>query len=367
MKDDQSNVSVAPHLRLIAWEVTRCCNLHCRHCRAAAHNGPYEGELTTKECERILDNVASFAKPIIILTGGEPMLRDDIYHLSRYGADRGLRMVMAPCGAFLTQKSCKKLIDAGIQRISLSLDGASADTHDSFRRVAGAFHSVIEGAAAARAAGLSFQINTTVTRLNIDELPEIFALAKKLGAVSFHPFLLVPTGRGKELAEYEIPPEEYERVLQWVYEQRDDASLSLKPTCAPHYYRILRQKERAKGRAVKPETHGLDAMTKGCLGGQGFAFISHIGKIQMCGFLDTEAGDLKTNGFDFKDVWEHSAFFRAIRNLNDYHGRCGYCEYRRVCGGCRARAYAVTGDYLAEEPFCIYKPVQRPAGDGAQD
>lgn len=353
-------------LRLIAWEMTRSCNLDCRHCRAAAHHGPYEGELSTGECESILRNVAAFAKPIIIMTGGEPMLRPDIYHLAKYGDDLGLRMVMAPCGMLLTVDSCRRLMESGIQRISLSIDGATAQSHDSFRRVEGAYDGVMRGVEAARRAGLEFQINTTITRLNVDELPAIYDLVVKLGAVSFHPFLLVPTGRGKELAEYELPPEEYERVLNWIYEHRSDSGMTLKPTCAPHYYRILRRREREAGRSVTPESHGLDGMTKGCLGGQGFAFISHVGVVQMCGFLDTPAGDVREAGYDFRTIWEDSEFFNQIRRVDDYHGRCGYCEYRKVCGGCRARAYAMTGDYLGEEPFCIYEPKAKPGDTPAQ-
>ncbi len=344
-------------LRLVAWEVTRSCNLNCRHCRAAAEKGPYSGELSTDECEKLLITIAGFSHPIIILTGGEPMLRPDIYHIAEFGTSLGLRMVMAPCGKLLTEDTCKRLLASGIRRISLSIDGATAQTHDSFRRVKGAFDSVMEGIRAARETGLEFQINTTVTKLNIDELPDIFDLAIRLGAVSFHPFLLVPTGRGKELADQEIAPEEYERVLTWIYDHRATVGMSLKPTCAPQYYRILRQNERKAGRSVAPETHGLDAMTKGCLGGQGFAFISHVGVVQICGFLDVAAGNLRENGFDFRSVWENSPLFRDMRDLDKYHGRCGRCEFRRVCGGCRARAYAATGDYLAEEPYCVYEPL----------
>jgi AdoMet-dependent heme synthase len=343
-------------LRLIAWEVTRSCMLSCRHCRAAAEKGPYEGELATGECERLLRNIAAFAKPIVILTGGEPMLRKDIYSIAEYGTGCGLKMVMAPCGNLLTNETCTRLKTAGIQRISLSIDGATAETHDSFRGVKGAFETVMRGARAAKAAGLEFQINTTVTRLNLKDIPAIFELAIELGAISFHPFLLVPTGRGKELADQEIAPDDYEQVLNWIYDQRSRPGITLKPTCAPHYYRILRQREQKAGRKVAPATHGLDAMTKGCLGGQGFAFISHKGSVQMCGFLDVEAGNVRENGFDFKSIWENAPFFRTIRDIDRYHGRCGYCEYRSVCGGCRARAFAVKGDILSEEPYCVYKP-----------
>jgi AdoMet-dependent heme synthase len=358
MNTSPVNARPGDELRLVAWEVTRSCNLNCRHCRAAAEKGPYTGELSFTECERLLRNIAGFAKPIIILTGGEPMLRPDIYHIAEFGSGLGLRMVMAPCGKLLTEEACRKLKTAGIRRISLSIDGATARSHDSFRRVSGAFESVMQGIGAARNAGLEFQVNTTVTKLNVAELSAIFDLAISLGAVSFHPFLLVPTGRGRELADQEILPVEYERVLTWIYEHRSTAGISLKPTCAPHYYRILRQKEHEAGRTVAPETHGLDAMTKGCLGGQGFAFISHVGAVQACGFLDVAAGNLRKNGLDFKSVWESSPLFREMRDIDKYKGRCGVCEYRRVCGGCRARAFASTGDYLAEEPYCVYEPRQ---------
>lgn len=346
-------------LRMVAWEITRTCDLNCRHCRGAAESISYSNELSTEECEQVLKNISSFSNPVIILTGGEPMMRDDIYHIARFGTDIGLRMVMAPCGKLLTEDSCKKLLDSGIQRISLSIDGATAESHDSFRRVKGAFQYVMNGIEVANKVGLEFQVNTTVTKLNVAELPDIFKLAVNSGAASFHPFLLVPTGRGKQLSDYEIPPQEYERVLNWIYDQRQSSSLTVKPTCAPHYYRILRQREREAGRTVKAETHGLEARTKGCLGGQGFVFISHIGIIQMCGFLDIEAGNLRQNNFNLKDIWENSDFFKKIRDLDSYKGRCGYCEYRKVCGGCRARAYALDDDYLNEEPFCIYQPKVR--------
>lgn len=348
----------APAPRILAWEITRSCNLSCLHCRAAANCGPYEGELSTEECKNVLDNIASFAKPIIILTGGEPMLRPDIYEIAAYGTSLGLRMVMAPCGSLLTKESCRKLIDSGIQRISLSIDGKDAISHDRFRGEEGAFESVMRGIDAAKSVGLDFQINTTITKLNVDQLPEVFALAEGLGAASFHPFLLVPTGRGKALADFEIEPERYEEVLHWFYEQRDRSTMTIKPTCAPHYYRILRQREKEAGRVVTPETHGLDAMTKGCLGGQGFGFISHVGIVQMCGFLEEEAGNMQKEEFNFQKIWNDSPFFKEIRNSAGYSGKCGVCEYTRNCGGCRARAFAMTGNYLESEPFCIYTPVK---------
>ncbi|MEW6455147.1 MAG: radical SAM protein [Acidobacteriota bacterium] len=342
--------------KLIAFEVTRTCNLKCKHCRAGASADFFQDELTTEECFKILENISSFAKPIIILTGGEPMMRNDIFEIASYGTQSGLKMVMAPCGILVSESSIEKMKQSGIKRISLSIDGADEETHDGLRQVKGAFRDVIKAAEIARKEGIEFQINTTVSKLNYQELPQILNLAVKLGAISFHPFLLVPTGRGKNMAHLELSPQEYERILNWVYEKREENPINFKPTCAPHYYRILRERERAKGRPVNVQTHGLDAMTKGCMGGQSFAFISHTGKVQICGFLDVEAGDLRKENLDFKKIWDESSLFQEIRYIDGYNGRCGYCEYRKICSGCRARAYAISGNYLDEEPFCIYQP-----------
>lgn len=343
-------------LRLLAWEVTRSCPLKCTHCRASAENRRYSGELDTDECFKVLDSLAALGSPIVILTGGEPMSRSDIYEIASYGTNLGLRMVMAPCGMMIDDETSQKLIDSGIRRISLSIDGADADTHDKFRGVLGAFDSVIAATKIAQRVGLEFQINTTVTKLNVGQLGAIHDLAVEIGAVGFHPFLLVPTGRGKELAELEIDPNEYEQVLHWLYERSRSSPIQFKPTCAPHYYRVLREREHAEGRKVSPKTHGLDAMTRGCLGGQGFAFLSHIGIAQMCGFLDEPAGDIRNVGYDFGVIWRKSELFLQMRNVKHYAGKCGICRYHRVCGGCRARAFAETGDYMAEEPYCIYEP-----------
>jgi len=332
--------------RLIAWEVTRSCMLACKHCRAAARPEPYSGELSTDECFRLLDNIASFSQPIIILTGGEPMLRDDIYELAAHASGLGLPVVMAPCGMLVDDQAVAKMKSAGIRCISISLDGATAQSHDSFRGVSGAFDGAVRGIEAAERAGLDFQINTTVTRHNLDELGDILSLAVDLGASVFNPFLLVPTGRGKDLAGQEISPQQYEQTLHWFADQHAGGEIPIRVTCAPHYQRIIRQKGIDRG--------GRPA--KGCMGGQGFAFISHLGKVQICGFLDVECGDVRAEDMDFRKIWETSEVFRQMRDLDSYHGRCGYCEFRRVCGGCRARAYAMTGDYLDEEPFCTYQP-----------
>jgi heme b synthase len=339
---------------MVAWEVTRQCNLNCVHCRASAERGPYSGELSTDEAMSLLDDIASFARPLVILTGGEPLLRPDILDIASRGTALGMRMVMAPNGTLLTVELAKMLRESGIQRISISLDGAASETHDAFRGVGGAYEGAMGGIRAAKEVGLPFQINTTVTRRNLEELPQILDLAVGLGAVAHHIFLLVPTGRGKEMAEDSISPAAYEQTLHWFYEQREKVEIQLKATCAPHYYRILRQRAKKEGKTVSPQNYGLDATTRGCLGGTAFAFISHVGDVQPCGYLELPCGNVREK--PFSAIWENAEVFRRLRDLDQYKGKCGHCEYRTVCGGCRARAHEITGDYLEEEPFCIYQP-----------
>jgi len=344
-------------LRLVAWEVTRNCNLNCVHCRAAATCGPYTGELGTDAALKLVDEIVLTGSPIVILTGGEPLLRDDIFDIAQYGTQKGLRMVMAPNGTLITAASAKQMVDSGIQRISISLDGASAESHDRFRQVDGAYEGALSGIAHAKAAGLAFQVNTTITQANLEEIEKIHHLAEELGAVAHHIFLLVPTGRGKYIVDQEITAEQYEKTLNWFYDQRDKTRMQLKATCAPHYYRILRQRARQEGKKVTFQTHGLDAVTRGCLGGTGFCFISHRGVVQPCGFLDVNCGDVSKT--PFHEIWKTSKVFQDLRNFAALKGKCGACEYNRVCGGCRARAYEATGDYMAEEPLCSYQPEER--------
>ena len=342
-------------LRLVAWETTRNCNLSCKHCRASATKGPYSGELDTQACIRLLDQIAKVGEPIIILTGGEPLLRPDIFELASYGTHKGLRMVMAPNGTLITKSNAKQMADAGIKRVSISIDGATKESHDSFRGVSGAFEGALNGIKLIKEAGIDFQINTTITKTNLDQIPKIQGLAIKLGAIAHHIFLLVPTGRGKYIVDQEISAKEYERTLNWFYDQREKTSLQLKATCAPHYYRILRQRAKKEGKTVTFKTHGLDAVTRGCLGGTGFCFISHKGIVQPCGFLQINCGDITKT--PFADIWNNSETFLALRDFNRLKGKCGRCEFKKVCGGCRARAYEATGDFLAEEPLCSYQPV----------
>ncbi|MEW5735707.1 MAG: heme b synthase [Thermodesulfobacteriota bacterium] len=340
--------------RLVAWETTRNCNLSCVHCRAAAERGPYAGELSTDEGRALIDALARTGSPILIMTGGEPLLRPDIFTLARHARDKGLRAVMAVNGTLVTPEIAREMAGAGIARISVSLDGPDPETHDRFRGVPGAFEGALSGIENAKAAGIEFQINTTITQLNFGLIEKIQDLAVRIGAAAHHIFLLVPTGRGKYILDQAINADQYEEALTWFYNQRDKTPMALKATCAPHYYRILRQKAREEGKEVSFETHGLDAVTRGCLAGTGFAFVSHVGRVQPCGFLDVEAGDVRRQPFD--EIWKSSPVFNRLRDLGCLTGKCKACEYRRVCGGCRARAFEATGDFMAEEPLCSYLP-----------
>ncbi len=328
--------------RLLAFEVTRRCKFNCRHCRACATQDAQDGELTTDQCKKILESVAEFCKPVIILTGGEPMEREDVYELARYGRELKLRVVMATCGYSINTESIKKIKEAGILALSISLDGASAQTHDKFRQTEGAFDAAVKAANTAREAGMRFQINTTISRSNIGEIRGIVELTKKLGAYCFNAFILVPTGRGHEITDEILDPIQYEVLLNELLLLKVDSSIEVRVTCGPQFARICSQ---AKSKRV------IDNVS-GCMGGRGFGFISYKGDIQTCGFLDVSAGNLIENNFDFGKIWQQSDFLNQIRDKSAYKGRCKLCQYVEICGGCRARAYAIGGDYLGADPIC---------------
>ena len=252
-------------LRMVAWEVTRSCNLACVHCRASSACGPYEGELDTGRCLQLLDEIAAFSQPVIILTGGEPLLRPDIFEIAAYGDSKGLRMVMATNGTLVDDETAIKIREAGIRRVSISLDGIDAQRHDAFRQVPGAFEGALSGIEALKRAGVEFQVNTTITRMNLDQIEGLLALAQNLGAAAHHIFLLVPTGRGKEMAHQAISPNDYEKTLDWFYETGLACPMQLKATCAPHFYRIYHQRKKERAQKALPE-NPLHAMTRGCLG-----------------------------------------------------------------------------------------------------
>jgi radical SAM protein with 4Fe4S-binding SPASM domain len=246
------------------------------------------------------------------------------------------------------------MIQSGIKRVSISIDGKDAPSHDNFRQEKGAFDKAMAGITAMKDAGMEFQINTTITTANLSQIKDILKLAKKLGAAAHHIFLLVPTGRGRDLADQTITAAEYEETLLWFHQESLDCSIQLKATCAPHYFRIMHQNKSKRVEPKKKAGGHFHESTRGCLGGITFCFISHVGQVQPCGYLELDCGNVQKQGF--AEIWENSEVFWNLRDLSKYGGKCGRCEFIKVCGGCRARAYEASGDYLAEEPLCLYQP-----------
>jgi len=382
-----------PAPRLIFWETTAGCNLNCIHCRRmTVADKLLPQDLTTEESLKMIDQIASFGRPILVLSGGEPLFRPDIFEIASYAAEAGLIVALASNATMIDAAMAQKIKDAGIRRVSVSFDGADAPTHDIFRGP-GAYDAATKGIEHLKAVGVPFQINTTVARHNVHQMPETLAMAKSLGAVALHLFLLVPVGCGVEIADdQQISPAEYEKVLNWMYDAEMEGGIELKATCAPHYFRIVRQRqaeERREGlvrpgpqsmRRQKhaggshphgqgnghpgghPGGHPMNTMTKGCLAGTGVSFISHRGEVFPCGYFPVEAGNIRNE--HFQTIWEESVLFAELRNPDLLGGKCGVCEFNKVCGGCRARAYGMTGDYLGEEPFCTYEPRALQANPG---
>ena len=329
-----------PGPRIIAWEITRRCPLACRHCRAGAQDHAYSDELSGAECLKVIDSLAAFSKPMIIWTGGEPMERPDLVDLIRAATARGLRSVLAPCGMLVTAERLAALKEAGVLACSFSVDGASAATHDAFRGTWGAFEHVTKAMAVAREIGMPFQVNATVSAMNRGELPAIRDLAIQAGAQTLDLFFLVPVGRGKGIRDLALPASEMEATLKWAFARDAEGPLRIRETCAPQAVRIWA----ALGKPGRQPS--------GCMGGKTFTFISHTGILQPCGFLDIPCGNLRDFGFDFKRAYEASPVFRDLAQPERLGGACGKCAFNRACGGCRARAYAATGDYLAPETSC---------------
>jgi len=345
--------------RLIFWETTAGCNLRCIHCRRIdVADRLVPEDLSTAEAKQLIDQIVAFCNPILVLSGGEPLIRPDIFEVAEYAVSKGLRVALATNGTLIDEHMAQRIVDAGIRRVAVSLDGAKAETHDPFRALPGCFAQALEGIEHLRRQGMSVQINTTVARHNIDELPQILSLALSLGADALHIFLLVPVGCGVEIADEQmLSPRQYEDVLNWLYERDQEGLLELKATCAPHYFRIVRQRTAAEKRprvAEKAAASELHTMTKGCLAGTGVCFVSHKGEVFPCGYLPLPAGSVREQ--TLQEIWERSEVFSALRDPNLLQGKCGRCEFKRICGGCRARAHGMTGNYLDEEPSCVYEP-----------
>lgn len=341
--------------RLVFWELTEGCNLKCKHCRASAKPNRNNDELTTEEAYRVIDEIADFSNPILVLSGGEPLYRPDFFEIADYAVKKGLSVALATNGTLIDQGIARRLKEIGIKRVAISIDGANKETHDGFRGVDGAFDRALLGAKYVQEQGIEVQFNTTISKHNVSEMENILNMALDKKAVALHLFMLVPVGCGIQIADNQmLPAEQYEEVLSWFYEQSRAVPLEMRATCAPHYYRIIRQKAKERGEKVTFQTHGMAAMTKGCLAGTGVFFISHKGKVQPCGYLPVEAGDVKKQ--TVQEIWEQSPVFLTLRDESKLEGKCGVCEYKHVCSGCRARAFYETGNYMAEEPYCIYEP-----------
>lgn len=343
----------------IAWEITRRCNLNCIHCRSASTMDSVDGAFDTDEALALLDDMARDYSPVVVLTGGEPLLRADVFDIAAHGTGKGLRMCLATNGTLVTDGVCVKIKDAGFRMVSLSLDGSTPGIHDDFRRQPGAFMGTLNAARLFREHGIEFLVNSSFTRRNCKDIPNVYTLAKGLGATAWYMFMIVPTGRGEDILAELIPKEEYEEILEWHYDmEQEENDMLVRPTCAPHYYRIMLQKQKEKGeKAERRSLKFSPGGAKGCVAAQMICFIDNRGDVYPCSyFLTSSAGNVKKQ--PFREIWEGSSLFRELRDFSGYRGKCGVCEYIKVCGGCRARADAVHGGYLEEEPFCSYVPVR---------
>ena len=373
MSDDKTPPSGHPHgpltgagpgalgnqLRLVFWETTAGCNLSCRHCRRLDlfGGGLAPGDMETADCMRLVDSIAAFARPILVLSGGEPLVRPDILNIAAHAAGRGLPVALATNGTLVDDSMAGKIVEAGVRRVSISFDGATPEVHDSFRGLPGSFGQALSGFRALKKRGMSMQVNCTVARHNVHQLEDIVRLALDNGAEALHFFMLVPVGCGVELSrEMQLAPARYEEVLNWIYDKSVEyPNLQLKATCAPHYFRIALQRGGVEAMRAKGHGHGaMHQMTRGCLAGTAVCFVSHKGEVFPCGYLPVAAGNVRETPLE--KIWNESHLFQVLRDTGNLTGKCGLCEYKNVCMGCRARSFGETGDYLAEEPYCEYEP-----------
>ncbi len=357
----QSNFDQSPFV--VAWEITRACALACLHCRAEAQPKPDPDQLTHEEAIDVIDQIAEIGNPILVVTGGDPLMRRDVYDLLTYAVQKGLRTSLTPSAtALATRKNLDRVRETGVSRIAISLDGPTAEVHDRFRGFSGSFERTRQIMRDVIDCGLSLQINTTVSRYNLgvlEQMPDIIAEAQ---AVQWSVFFLVPTGRGREGDM--VSPEEHERLFNWLYDLSRSAPFDVKSTAAPAYRRVAvqrAQKEQTNGDNSRPIAgagyrfqDGLHRPTLGVNDGNGFCFISNVGEVCPSGFLPLSAGNVRNQRL--ADLYRSSQLFSDLRDPERLKGKCSVCDFKNVCGGSRARAWAVNGDYLAEDPSCVYSP-----------
>jgi len=376
---------MAPPLRLVFWETTAGCNLECAHCRRLEVSKELmRNDLTTEEGRSLINQIAAVGRPVLVLSGGEPLMRPDIFDLAAHAKNAGLLVALATNGTMIDPPLAERIAQTGFDRVSVSLDGSDATTHDRFRGQVGSFGRSMQALGHLRTAGVATQINCTIARHNQHQLGEILELGKRTGAVAVHYFLLVPVGCGEQIAEDQmLSTAEVEKRLLEIYQLEQGTSLQIKATCAPHYYRIIRQQGRIARRASAPrhadqtssgdaaehaQTPGhpaghphtqLHSVSKGCLAGTAVCFVSHDGQVFPCGYLPVACGDIRHQNFG--DIWRENPVFADLRNPQKLTGKCGACEFKTVCSGCRARAFHQYGDLLAEEPYCEYLPRPEPS------
>ncbi|MDQ0339109.1 radical SAM protein [Caldalkalibacillus uzonensis] len=356
---------------IVIWEVTRACELKCLHCRAEAQKKPDPRQLTTAEGKQLIDQIADMDSPLLVFSGGDPLMREDLFELAHYAIhEKGLRLSMTPSATpLVTKEAIRKAKEVGLSRWAFSLDGSTAEVHDAFRGTSGSYDLTMRAIDYLRELDLPLQINTTVSRYNLHDLQNIAELLKKLDVVLWSVFFLVPTGRGRK--EDMISPVEHEKVLNWLYELSLEAPFDIKTTAAQHYRRVVIQRKRraAKEKAnadsqpayeealnkgkINPRD-GLGRAPQGVNDGNGFVFISHIGDVYPSGLLPVRCGNVREQ--PLAEIYRESPVMKALRNPDQYKGKCGVCEFNKICGGSRSRAYAVTGDYLESEPYCVYIP-----------
>jgi len=352
-------------LRLLFWESTVRCNLACGYCRRVETNKAAGSDLCTSDAKRLIEQVSRLGEeqsfmPIMVFSGGEPLCRPDLFELAENAHAAGLHCALATNGTLIDSRTAGRINRSGIARVAVSIDGPDAPSHDASRQVQGAFEKAVGGITRLRAAGVPFQINVTVTKGNYGYLPRLYDLGGSLGAAAVHFFMLVPVGCGRLLPESELlTPRQYEQTLLEIFRLESRRELEIKVTCAPHYERIACQHGRSSMRSsnpagadiMRPSGHGAAG---GCLAGRGVLFVGHGGEVFPCGYLPVSCGNCLKK--PLASIWFESEILAGLADRRRLGGKCGICDWRWSCGGCRARAYAATGDYMAEEPFCIYAP-----------
>ncbi len=340
--------------QVIFWEITRACALACIHCRAQAQPKRHPLELTTEEGFRLMDQMAEFGHPILVISGGDPLMRRDVFDLIAYGIEKGLRVSLSPSAtALVTPKVLKRVKEAGISRLSFSLDGSCPEIHDTFRGVSGSFGRTMECIRDALEAGLSLHVNTTVSRHNVADLPAIAQIITQQNALLWDLFFLVPTGRGKR--EDVLSAAEHEAVFQWILGFSRQVSFGVRTTLGQPYRRVALQRElQEKGGRMEDVLAAFRRSQPSTNDGKGVCFVSHLGEVYPSGFLPISAGNVRKESL--ATIYRESSLFRELRDVSLLKGKCGRCPFNVICGGCRARAYAFTGDYLEADPTCPYQP-----------